>query len=114
MLKANRARVVRARPFTIQLIYETTTHIQPGTLGLDSGYLKFYDARYIDTRIGKPAAGREFFSGRRTRNKNLNSENLHKYRGHKVKKGRLNIRRQRYPLQPWDTVVFNGQRHRVK
>jgi hypothetical protein len=38
MLKDNRARVVRARPFTIQLTYKTTAYTQPVTLGIDAGY----------------------------------------------------------------------------
>ncbi|MCF8023286.1 MAG: paclitaxel/taxanoid biosynthesis susceptibility protein TS1, partial [Clostridiales bacterium] len=75
---------------------------------------KFYDARYIDTRTGEKASGQELNSGRRTRNKNHNTENLHKYHGHKVKKGQVSIRRQRYPLQPFDTVLYYGQRYLVK
>jgi len=64
-----------------------------------------------DTRTGETAAGQELFCGRRTRNKNLNSENLHKYRGHKVKNGRVNMRRQRYPLQVRDFVYSKAAIH---
>jgi hypothetical protein len=39
MLKDGRAAVVTAKPFTIQLTYETTTYTQEATLGDDSGYL---------------------------------------------------------------------------
>ncbi|KLU63086.1 hypothetical protein CEB3_c05060 [Peptococcaceae bacterium CEB3] len=38
MLKEGKAKVVKAKPFTIQLMYETTEYTQPATLGLDSGY----------------------------------------------------------------------------
>lgn len=36
-LSANRARVVRREPFTIQLRFETHTYLQPVTLGVDTG-----------------------------------------------------------------------------
>ena len=36
-LKTRRARVVTREPFTIQLRFETTTHIQPVTVGVDTG-----------------------------------------------------------------------------
>ena len=38
LLKENKAKVVKAQPFTIQLLYETTSYTQPITLGIDSGY----------------------------------------------------------------------------
>ncbi len=38
MLKEGKAKVVKARPFTIQLMYETPMYTQPGVIGLDSGY----------------------------------------------------------------------------
>jgi len=70
---------------------------------------KFYDAKYTDARTGKPAKGQELFNGRRTRNKNLSSDNLHKYRGTKLSKGRRQIRRQHYFYQPNDLVKLNGK-----
>ena len=39
MIEDGRAKVIKAKPFTIQLTYETTGYVQPGTLGIDSGYL---------------------------------------------------------------------------
>ena len=36
-LKTKRARVVRREPFTVQLRFETTTYIQPATVGVDTG-----------------------------------------------------------------------------
>ena len=38
MLRDGRAKVVKAKPFTIQLTYETTKYTQPITLGIDAGY----------------------------------------------------------------------------
>ena len=75
---------------------------------------KFYDAKYIDSRDGKTKPGKELFSGRTTRNKNLNSENLHIYRKKKVKKGSVSIRKQRYSLQPNDTVKWKNRFWLVK
>lgn len=75
---------------------------------------KFYDAQYIDTRTGQKASGQKLFSGRRTRDKTLNGENLRVYRGQKVSKGRVSIRRQRYLFQPGDLVRYEGHKYRVK
>jgi len=38
MLNDGKAKVIKARPFTIQLTYETTHYTQPITLGIDAGY----------------------------------------------------------------------------
>ena len=38
LLKQGLAKVVKAKPFTIQLLYKTTTYTQNITLGIDSGY----------------------------------------------------------------------------
>ena len=75
---------------------------------------KFYDAKYIDIRTGEKVSGQTLSSGRRIRNKNLKDENLRKYRGQKVSKGRVSIRRQRYQFQPKDIVLFLGQKYQVK
>ena len=48
MLKEGKAKVVKAKPFTIHLAYETTTFTQDITLGIDAGYQK---AVYV---IGNP------------------------------------------------------------
>ncbi len=75
---------------------------------------KFYDAVYIDLRTGEKAKGKELCSGRRTRNRNLNGENLRQYRARKLTKGQRRIRRQRYPLQPGDIVRYEDDKWRVK
>jgi len=54
----------------------------------------------------------ELNNGRRTRNKNKNSENLKKYRGQKLSKGQRRIRKQRYFYQPHDLVRYEGKIYR--
>lgn len=71
---------------------------------------KFYDAKYIDSRDGKKKSGQELFSGRAKRNRELNAENLHRYRQRKVSKGRVSIRRQHYSIQPGDTVIYEDRK----
>lgn len=93
----------RTIPITIQQVRRNNRSLQ-----------KFYDAKYIDLRTGEKASGQELNCGRRTRNKNLNTENLRKYRGKKLSPGRVNIRKQRYPYQPGDTVLYEGQKCTVK
>jgi len=75
---------------------------------------RFYDAKYFDRRTGKKVSGQILNSGRRTRNKNLNTENMRQYRGEKLSPGRVSIRRQRYSYQPGDTVLYEGQKCKVK
>lgn len=74
---------------------------------------RFYDAKYIDIRDNSTKTGQELFSGRRTRNKNHNTENLHKYRGQKISKGRRSIRKKRYFYQPKDIVIYEGKKYIV-
>ena len=38
LLKQGLAKVVKVKPFTIQLLYDTTTYTQDVILGIDSGY----------------------------------------------------------------------------
>lgn len=71
----------------------------------------FYDAKYIDSRDGRKKSGQDLFSGRTKRNRELNTENLHRYRQQKVSKGRVSVRRQHYPIQPGDTVIYKGRKY---
>ena len=73
---------------------------------------QFHDAKYIDIRTGKKVKANELNNGRRTRNKNKNSENLKKYRGQKLSKGQRRIRKQRYFYQPHDLVRYEGKIYR--
>ena len=52
---------------------------------------KFYDSKIIDIRTEKKVSGGDLNCGRSTRNKNLNTENLRKYRGVKISKGQLEL-----------------------
>lgn len=38
LLNSGKAIVVRRKPFTVQLMYETPDAVQPITLGIDTGY----------------------------------------------------------------------------
>ena len=71
---------------------------------------RFYDAVYIDLRTEEKVKGAELHSGRRTRNRELNGENLRQYRARKIKKGHRSIRKQRYPLQPGDIIEFEDKK----
>jgi hypothetical protein len=75
---------------------------------------KFYDVKYIDIRTGKKVSAGELNCGRRTRNKELNSENLRVYRGQKISKGQRRIRNKRYFYQPNDLVKYDGNIYTVK
>ena len=75
---------------------------------------KFYDSKIIDTRTDKKVSGADLNCGRSTRNKNLNTENLRKYRGAKISKGQRRIRKQKYFYQPNDLVKYNGKVYTVK
>ena len=69
----------------------------------------FYDAKYIDSRTGEIARGKELNSGRITRNKSIHTENLRVFRKQRVGSGRRSIRRKRYFYQPGDLVKYNGK-----
>ena len=74
---------------------------------------QFYDAKYIDLRSGEKVSGSTLNSGRRTRNKNLNGENLRMYRSLKVSSGQRRIKKQRYTYNPNDYVKFEDKIYRV-
>ena len=75
---------------------------------------KFYDSKIIDIRTEKKVSGGDLNCGRSTRNKNLNTENLRKYRGVKISKGQRRIRKQKYFYQPNDLVKYDGKVYTVK
>lgn len=70
---------------------------------------KFYDAQYIDSRTGEQVGGKDLTNGRISRNHKKDSENLHKYRQHKVLKGHRALRRKTVNLYPGDLVSLNGE-----
>lgn len=75
---------------------------------------KFYDSKIIDIRTEKKVSGGDLNCGRSTRNKNLNTEDLRKYRGVKISKGQRRIRKQKYFYQPNDLVKYDGKVYTVK
>ncbi|MBA3533288.1 MAG: HNH endonuclease [Ardenticatenales bacterium] len=94
---------IRAEPLLLEQVRRNRRALQT-----------FYDAKYIDTRTDEVVKAQLLNNGRRTRNRNLNGENLRRYRGLKLSKGRVSIRRQRYPYQPGDLVRYEGQVYRVQ
>ena len=71
---------------------------------------KFYDAVYTDTRDGKEKTGQELSCGRTNRREPRRSaKGLRPYRGHKVKKGYVTVRRQRTQLKPGSRVQYGGE-----
>ena len=73
---------------------------------------KFYDAKYLDVRDGKVKAGRELGCNRTNRRGLRNGPNNERiYRGHKVSKGRVSTRRQRYDVQAGDKVTYKGKKY---
>ena len=75
---------------------------------------KFYDAKYQDIRDKQIKKGAILSSGRTSRSRELPYNNQRPYRGHKIKKGRLVIRRKHYQLRPFDLVKYNNQVYQVK
>jgi hypothetical protein len=75
---------------------------------------KFYDAKYTDVRTGEKVSAAELNCGRRTRNRNHNSENLRNYRGQKLSDGQRRIRKQKYFYQPSDLVMYEGKVYIVR
>ena len=72
---------------------------------------KFYDAVYTDTRDGKEKSGQELSCGRTKRKEPRHSEkDLRPFRGHKVKKGHVSVRKQRTQLKPGSIVLYEGER----
>ncbi|WP_243147135.1 hypothetical protein [Scytonema sp. UIC 10036] len=69
--------------------------------------------RNIDARDGSTKSGSELSSGRRTRNKQKNGENLRAYRQRKISKGQRRIKKSRYRYQPKDLVQFEGKVYEV-
>lgn len=76
---------------------------------------RFYDAKYIDIRDGKKKSGSQLSCNRTNRREpRLSEKNERIYHGQKISCGRRSIRRQRYLLQPGDTVLLEDKIHTVK
>jgi hypothetical protein len=76
---------------------------------------KFYDAKYIDLRDGSTRSGQQLSCNRTKRNiPRVNPESLTSYRGARISKGRLSIRRKHYQYRPHDKVWAGGQLYTIK
>lgn len=76
---------------------------------------KFYDAKYSDTRDGSVKTGSQLSCGRTNRSISRRTElNERIYRGHKISKGKLAIRRQHYQHRPGDIVWIKRKRYTIK
>ena len=70
---------------------------------------KSMNAEYLDSRDGTTKKGKELTNGRISRNHMKDHKNLHQYRGKKLSKGRITIRRGRSSLKSGSLVRFNGE-----
>ena len=75
----------------------------------------FYDAKYIDIRDGKVKSGKELSCNRTNRREPRNSNKSERiYRGLKVSKGRVSVRKQHYQYRPNDSVWYQSVKYIVK
>lgn len=88
LLQNGLAKVVKRKPFTIQLCYETTNHIQDISLGVDSGYTYIGASAVTETE--------EVFSSEVTMVNGIKERNEERssYRGNR--RGRLRYRKKRF------------------
>ena len=71
---------------------------------------KFYDAKVIDIRDGKKKSGSQLGTNRTNRREpRASAKNERIYRGQKVSKGRVSVRKQRYAFQHGDIVLYHGR-----
>lgn len=76
---------------------------------------KFYDAKYIDIRDGKTKSGKDLSCNRTNRRELRNSDkNERIYRGPKISKGRISVRKQHYQYRPKDYIWHQGIKYIVK
>ena len=76
---------------------------------------KFYDAKYIDKRDGKVKSGQQLSCNRTNRSELRNNpKNERIYRGQKVSKGKIVVRKQHYQYRPHDYVWYQDVRYTTK
>lgn len=76
---------------------------------------KFYDAKYIDIRDEKVKSGQQLSCGRTSRREfRCSDKNERIYRGQKVSKGRVSVRKQHYQYRPGDMIWIDGIKYIVK
>ncbi len=77
--------------------------------------LKFYDAKFIDSRNKSIKSGKELSCNRTNRKvPRNNADNLRKFRLRKISKGKYAIRKQHYSIRPGDVVIINNKTYKVK
>ena len=76
---------------------------------------KFYDAKYIDLRDGSVKSGKQLSCNRTNRSEMRNSDkNERIYRGQKISKGKIVVRKQHYQYRPHDHIWYHGNKYEVK
>lgn len=76
---------------------------------------KFYDAKYIDLRDGSVKSGKQLSCNRTNRSEMRNSDkNERIYRGQKISKGKIVVRKQHYQYRPHDYIWYHGNKYEVK
>ena len=76
---------------------------------------KFYDAKYIDIRDDSIKSGKQIGCNRTNRGELRNSDkNERIYRGQKISKGKIVVRKQHYQYRPYDYIWYQGCRYVVK
>ena len=68
---------------------------------------------YISVEVNPLKDEKELSNGRTNRNHKKDSENLHKYRKQKVTKGKTTVRKNHYPFQPKDLVLYDNKIYKV-
>ncbi len=58
LLKSGKAIVVKRKPFTIKLTYDTPDCVQPISLGVDTGYTHVGGSAVTDTHVADPKLAR--------------------------------------------------------
>jgi len=87
-LRDGKAVVVSRSPITIRLTYESTGHVQPVTVGVDTGF--------SEVGVSAVAEGRELFSGRLTLLKGTSARLTERRRYRRVRRNRLRHRKPRW------------------
>lgn len=76
---------------------------------------KFYDAKYIDVRDGQKKSGKDLSCNRTNRRELRNSNKSERiYRGQKISKGRISIRKKHYSIRPGDLILFESKKYIAK
>ena len=76
---------------------------------------KFYDAKYVDTRDNSIKSGKQLSCNRTNRSEIRNSiKNERIYRGQKLSKGKIVVRKQHYQYRPGDYIWYQGKKYIAK